>query len=136
MQPASSSNTAVGSRASASAEGRGAAANNPPPRKRRRVATGHGVQQIPETSTVLLPPQQQEQPTLCPVEQRLVAEYQAAATASFAGAEPAKADRLVPVVAFAKAPAADEPMAVEAGPAAEKISLEDLIANFLPRHQE
>ena len=92
------------------------------------MATGHGVQQIPETSTVLLPPQQQQQRTLPPVEQRLVAEHQAVATFSFAGAEPTEIDR--------SEPTADEPMAIEAGPAAEEIPLENIIANFLPRHQE
>ena len=97
------------------------------------MATGHGVQQIPETSAVLLPPQQS---TLPLIEQRLVAEHQAAATASFAGAEPTETDRPEPAAAFAEAPAADEPMAIEAGPAAEEIPLEDIIANFLPQHQE
>ena len=102
------------------------------------MATDHGVQLIPETSTVLLPPQQQEQPTLRPVEQRLVAEYQSAATASFAGAEPTEIDCPEPVAAFAdaEASAADESMEIEAGPAAEEIPLEDVIANFLPHHQE
>ena len=108
------------------------AANNPPRRKRRRVATGHGVQQIPETSTVLLPPQQQQQPTLPPIEHRHVAEQQAVATASFAGAEPTETDRPEPAAAVAEALAADEPMAIEAGLAAE----EDLIANFLPQHRK
>ena len=56
------------------------------------MATGHGVQQIPETSTVLLPPQQQEQPTLRSVEHKIVAEHQAAAIAAFAGAEPTETD--------------------------------------------
>ena len=82
------------------------------------MATGHGVRQIPETSTALPPLQQQELPTLPPIEQRHVAEHQSAATA------------------FAEASAADEPMAIEAGLAAEEIPLEDLIANFLPRHRE
>ena len=100
------------------------------------MATGHGVQQIPETSTVLLSPQQQEQPTLPPIEQRRVAEHQAAVNASFAGAEPTEIDRPKPVAAFAEAPAADEPMEIEAGPAAEEISLEDITANFLPSQQE
>ena len=100
------------------------------------MATGHGVQQIPETSAVLLPPQQQEQPTLPPIEHRHVAEHQSAATASFAGAEPTETDRPEPAAAFAEAPAADEPMAIEASPAAEEIPLEDIIAHFLPRHQK
>ena len=100
------------------------------------MATGHGVQQIPETSAVLLPPQQQEQPTLPPIEQRHVAEHQSAATASFAGAEPTETDRPEPAAAFAEAPAADEPMEIEAGPAAEEIPLEDIITNFLPSQQE
>ena len=136
MQPASSSHTAAGSRSSASAEEREAAANNPPRRKRRRVATGHGVQQIPETSTVLLPPQQREQPTSSPIEHRYVTEHQSAATASFADAESVETDRPEPAAAFAEIPAADEPMQIEAGPAAEDIPLEDIIANFLPQHQE
>ena len=128
MQPASSSNIPAGSGSSASAEERDAAANNPPQRKRRRMATGHGVQQIPETSAVLLLRQHQQQRTLPPVEQRLVAEHQAVATASFDGAEPTEIDRPEPI--------ADEPMEIEAGPANEEIHLEDIIANFLPRHQE
>ena len=82
------------------------------------MATGRGVQQISETSTVLPLLQQQELPTLSPIEQRHVAEHQSAAAA------------------FAEAPAADEPMAIEVGLAAEEIPLEDLIANFLPRHRE
>ena len=135
MQPASSSNTAPGSNSSTSAEEREAAANNPPQRKRRRMATGHGVQQIPETSTILLPPKEQEQRTLRPVEQRHVAEHQPAATVSFTGAEPTEIDRSDPTAAFAEASAADEPMVTEAGPAAEEIPL-DIIANFLPCHQE
>ena len=86
------------------------------------MATGHEVQQIPETSTVLLPPQQQEQPTLRSVEQRLAAEHQAAAS-TFAGAEPTETDRPEPAATFADAqtPVVDEPMAIEAGPAAEEI---------------
>ena len=117
MQSSSSSTTPAGYRSSVSAEEREAAANNPPRRKRRRIATGHGVQQIPETSVVLLPPQQQEQLTLRPVEQRHVAEHQAAATASFTGAEPAETGRPKSAAAFVKAPAADEPMAIETSPA-------------------
>ena len=101
------------------------------------MATGHGVQQIPETSAVLLlPPQQQEQLTLRPVEHRHVAEHQAAATASSTGAEPAKTGRPESAAAFVKTPAADEPMAVEVSLAAEETPLEDIIANFLPQHQE
>ena len=96
------------------------------------MATGHGVQQTPETSIVLLPPQQQEQPTLPLIEHRHVAEHQSAATASFAGAEPTETNRPELAAAFGEAPAADEPMEIEAGPAAEEISLEDIIANFLP----
>ena len=100
------------------------------------MATSHGVQQIPETSTVLLlPPQQQQQPTLPLIEQRHIAEHQSAATASFAGAEPTETDRPESAAAFAEAPAADEPMEIEAGPAAEDIPREDIIANFLPHHQ-
>ena len=136
MQPVSSSTISVGSRSSVSTEEREAAVNNQPRRKRRRMATGHGVQQISETSAVLLPPQQQEQPTLRPVEHRHVAEHQSAVTASFAGAELTETERSEPAAAFAEAPAADEPMAIEAGPAAEEIPLEDIIANFLPHHQE
>ena len=136
MQSASSSSTAVGSSSSASAEGREPAATNPPRRKRRRLATGHDVQQIPETSAVLLTSQQQEQSTLRPVEQRLVAVHQAAATAPIAGAESTETDRPEPAAAFAEASEADEPMAIEAGPAAEEIPLDDIIANFLPHHQE
>ena len=100
------------------------------------MATGHGVQQIPETSTVLLPPQQQVQLTLLPVEQRLVAEHQAAATASLAGAEATETDRSEAAATFSEAPAANEPMEIEAGPAAEEIPLEDIITNFLPIQQE
>ena len=100
------------------------------------MATSHGVQQIPETSTVLISPQQQEQPTLPPVEQRLVAEHQSAATASFVGAEPTETDRPNPAAAFAEAPAADEPLAIQAGPAAEEIALEDIATNLLPSQQE
>ena len=73
------------------------------------MAAGQSVQQILETSTVLLPPQQQEQPTLPPIEHRHVAEHQSAATASFAGAEPTETGRPEPLAAFAEAPAADEP---------------------------
>ena len=58
------------------------------------------------------------------------------ATASFAGAEPTETDRSELAAAFAEAPAADESMAIEAGPAAEEIPLEDIIANFLPQHQK
>ena len=136
MQPTSFSNTAAGSNSSASAEEREATANNPPRRKRRRMATGHGVQQIPGTSTVLLPPQQPEQPPLSPIEHRHVAEHQAAATASFAGTEPTETDHPTLAAVFAEASAADEPMEIEAGSAAEEIPLENIIANFLPRHQE
>ena len=136
MQPTSSSSTVDGSSSSASAEEREAAANNSPQRKRRRMATSHGVEQIPETSTVLIPPQQQEQPTLPPVEQRLVAEHQSAATASFVGAEPTETDRPNPAAAFVEAPAADEPLAIQAGPAAEEIPLEDIATNLLPSQQE
>ena len=52
-----------------------------------------------------------------------MAEHQLAATASFAGAEPAKTDRPEPAATFADAevPPADEPMAIKAGPAAEEI---------------
>ena len=100
------------------------------------MATGHGVQQIPETSLVLLPPHQQEQPTLPLIEQRHVAEHQSAATASFACAEPTETDRPEPVAAFAEASATDKPMEIEAGPAAEEIPLEDIITNFLPSQQE
>ena len=85
------------------------------------MTTGHGVRQIPETSVVLLPPQQQEQPTLPPIEHRYVAEHQSAATASFAGAEPTETDRPEPAAAFEETPAAHEPMAIEADPAAEEI---------------
>ena len=100
------------------------------------MATGQDVQQIPETSTVLLPPQQQEQSTLSPIEQRHVAEHQSAAIASFAGAEATETDCPEPIAGFAEVLAADEPMEIEtAGPAAEKIPLEDIIANFLPHHQ-
>ena len=81
------------------------------------MATRHDVQQIPETSTVLLPPQQQQQPTLPPIEHRHVAEHQAAATAAFAGAESTETDRPELAAAFAQASEADEPMAIEAGPA-------------------
>ena len=136
MQSASSSHTAADSRSSVLAEEREAAANNRPRRKRRRMATRHGVQQIPDTSAVLLPLQRQEQPTLSPIEQRLVAEHQSAATASFASPEPTETDCPEPTAAFAEAPATDEPMEIEAGPAAEEIPLEDIIANFLPQHQE
>ena len=136
MQSTSSSNTVVGSSSSASAEEREATADNSPQRKRRQMATGHGVQQIPETSTVLISPQQQEQSTLPPVEQRLVAEHQSAATASFVGAEPTETDRPNPAAAFAEAPAADEPLAIQAGPAAEEIPLEDIATNLLPSQQE
>ena len=90
------------------------------------MATGHGVQQIPETSAVL-PPQQQKQSTLHPVGQRLVAEHQAAAT---------ETDRPEPAAAFAEATVANEPMELEAGSVAREVSLEDIIANFLPNHQE
>ena len=100
------------------------------------MATGHGVQQIPETSTDLLPSQQQVQWTLPPIEHRHVAEHQLVATASFAGAEPTETDRPEPAAAFAEAPAVVEPMEIAAGPAAEEIPLEDIIANFLPYHQE
>ena len=96
------------------------------------MATGHGVQQIPETSAV----QQQQQSTLSPIEQRLVAEHQSAATASFAGAEPTETDRPEPAAPFADAPAVVEPMEIETGLAAEEIPLEDVISNFLPHHQE
>ena len=100
------------------------------------MATGHDVQQIPETSAILLPPQRPEQPTLPPIERRFVAEHQAATTVSFAGAEPTETDRPEPAAAFAEGPAADKPIAVEAGPAAEEIPLEDIITNFLPSQQE
>ena len=136
MQPASSSNTPVGSNSSASAEERDVAANNSPQRNRRWMATGHGVQQIPEMSPVLIPPQHQEQPTLSPVEQRLVAEHQSAATASFVGAESMETDCPNPAAAFAEASAAVEPLAIEAGPAAEEIPLEDIVTNFLPSQQQ
>ena len=136
MQSASSSHTAVGSRSSVSAEESEAAANNRPRRKRRRMVTRHGVQQIPETSSVLLSPQHQEQPTLPPIEHRHVAEHQSATTASFAGTESVETDRPEPTAAFAEEPATDEPMEIEAGPASEEIPLEDIIANFLPQHQE
>ena len=137
MQPTSPSNTSVGSSSSASDEEREAATDNSFQRKRRQMATGHGVQQIPETSTVLISPQQQEQPTLPPVEQRLVAEHQSAATASFVGTELTETDRPNPVAAFAEAPAADEPLAIqEAGPAAEEIPLEGIATNLLPSQQE
>ena len=135
MKSASSSPTAAGSSSSASTEEREAAANNQPRRKRRRIATGHGIQQIPETSAVLLPPQRQGQPTLSPIEQRHVAEHQTA-TASFAGAELTETDYPEPVAAFVEVPAADEPMERVAGPAAEEIPLENIIANFLPHHQK
>ena len=133
MQPTSPSNTSVGSSSSASDEEREAAADNSPQRKRRRMATGHGVQQIPETSTVLI---QQEQPTLPSAEQRLVAEHQSAANASFVGAEPTETDRPNPVAASAEAPAADEPLAIQAGPATEEIPLEDIATNLLSSQQE
>ena len=136
MQPTSSSSTVVGSSSSASAEEREAAANNSPQWKRRQMATSHGVQQIPETSTVLISPQQQEQPTLPPVEQRLVAEHQSAATASFAGTELASTGCPNPAAAFAEVPAADEPLATQASPAAEEIPLEDIATNLLPSQQE
>ena len=104
------------------------------------MATGHGVQQIPETSAVLAPPQQQEQPTLSPVEQRLVAEHQSAATAAyFVRAESTETGRPNPAAAFAEVPAADEPMEIGAGPAAEEIPLEDIediVTNFLLSQQE
>ena len=100
------------------------------------MATGKGVQQIREMSAVLPPSQQQEQPTLSPIEHRLVVEHQAAVIAPFAGAEPTETDRPEPAAAFVEAPAADEPMAIEASPAAEEIPLDDIIANFLPKHQE
>ena len=77
------------------------------------MATGYGVQQIPETSAVLLPPQRQGQPTLSPIEHRHVAEHQSAATASFAGAEPTETDYSEPTAAFAEAPAVDESMEIE-----------------------
>ena len=131
MQSASSSNTAAGISSSASAEEWEAATNNSPRRKRRRIATGHDVQQIPETSAVLLPPQQQEEPTLHPVKQRRVAEHQAPAADSFAGAESTETDRPEPAAAFA-----DEPMETEAGSSGEEIPPEDIITNFLPNHQE
>ena len=136
MLPASSSNTPVGSNSSASAEERDVAANNSPQRNRRWMATGHGVQQIPEMSPVLIPPQQQEQPTLSPVEPRLVAEHQSAATASFVGAESMETDCPNPAAAFAEASAAVEPLAIEAGPAAEEIPLEDIVTSFLPSQQQ
>ena len=137
MQPASSSsNTPVGSSSSASAEERDVAANNSPQRNRRSMATGHGVQQIPETSAVLIPPQQQEQPPLSPVEQRLVAEHQSAATAFFVGAESTETDRPNPAAAFAETSLAVEPLAIEAGPAAEEIPFEDFVTSFLPRQQQ
>ena len=65
----------------------------------------------------------QEQPTLPPIEHRNMAEHQSAATASFASAEPAETDRPEPAAAFAdtEVPAADEPMEIEADPAAEEI---------------
>ena len=100
------------------------------------MATGHGVQQIPETSTVLLLPKQQEQSTLPPIEQGHVAEHQSAATAFFAGVESTETDRPEPAAAFAQAPATDEPMEIETGPAAVEIPLEDIIVNFSPHHQE
>ena len=104
------------------------------------MATGHGVQHIPETSAVLAPPQQQEQPTLSPVEQRLVAEHQSAATAAyFVRAESTETGRPNPAAAFAEASAADEPMEIGAGPAAEEIPLEDIediVTNFLLSQQE
>ena len=100
------------------------------------MATSHGVQQIPETSTVLILPQQQEQPTLPPVEQTDVAERQSAATASFVGAEPTETDRPNLAAAFAEASAADEPLAIQAGPAVEEIPLEDIATNLLPSQQE
>ena len=100
------------------------------------MATGHGVQQIPETSAVLIPPQQQEQPTPSPVEQRLVVEHQSAATTTFASAEPAETDRPNSPTALAEVSAAVEPLAIEAGPAAEEIPLEDIGTNFLPSHQQ
>ena len=136
MKSASSSPTAAGSSSSASTEEREAAANNQPRRKRRRIATGHGIQQIPETSAVLLPPQRQGQPTLSPIEQRHVAEHQLTAIASFAGAELTETDPPQPVAAFVEVPAADEPMERVAGPAAEEIPIENIIANFLPHHQK
>ena len=79
------------------------------------MATGHGVQQIPEASAVLLSPQQQEQPTLPPIEHRHVAEHQSAATVSFARVEPTENDRAELVAAIAEAPATDEPMEIEGG---------------------
>ena len=100
------------------------------------MATGYGVQQIPETSVVLLPPQQQEQPTLPPIEHRHVAEHQLTAIASFVSAEATETDRPELAAAFAQAPAADEPMAIEADLSAEEIPFDDIIANFLPQHQE
>ena len=65
-----------------------------------------------------------------------MAEHQAAATASSAGAESTVTDHSEPAAAFAEAPAADRSMAIEAGLAAEEIPFEDIIANFLPYHQE
>ena len=71
----------------------------------------------------------QEQPTLPPIEHRNMAEHQSAATASFASAEPAETDRPEPAAAFAdtEVPAADEPMEIEADPAAEEIPRHKLI---------
>ena len=127
MQPASSSNTAIGSRSSASAEQRDTAANNPPRRKRRRMATGHEFAQRAEASRVSPPPsQQQEQPTPPPIGQRHVAG---------AVAEPSGTDSPAPAAHFVKEKAADKSMEIEAEPDSDEIPLEDLIANFLPRHQ-
>ena len=65
-----------------------------------------------------------------------MAEHQSAATASFAGAEPIETDRPNPAAAFAEAPAADEPLAIQVGPAAEEIPPEDIATNLLPSQQE
>ena len=93
------------------------------------MATGHGITQRVEASRVSpLLSQQQEQPTPPPIEQRHVA--------GVAAAERAEADHPKLAAAFAKAPAADEPMEIEAEPDSDEIPFEDLIANFLPRHQE
>ena len=93
------------------------------------MATGHKIAQRAEETSRVSPPlsQQQQQPTLPPIGQRHVAEVVA---------EPSGTDSPAPAAHFVEVVAADEPMEMEAGPAAREILLENIIANFLPRHQE
>ena len=58
---------------------------------------------------------------------RHVAEHQSAAATAFAGAELTETDRPEPAAAFAEVSAADEPMAIKAGLAAEEIPRHKLI---------